>query len=350
VSPLILDPQAIRRLGVHSRCARWLAGMWAGSVTYRRRPCSRTWLATRSCPLNTSKSKKQGDDPVVTHKHEAELKKEVGRLERMKTQSITVEFVETNEQAGKRLFVDINDNVKSVRPDFRQFLDDRSVVGLIAGDVVDSHPLLVGRVESGQEKGFSKTSKAILGAKAVGDIVRAVLVGTVGRVGRRADDELRQRQASATAEVKKFFDLLVNYTDLRKIADDEIEADELRYDSKEPDKAHATMLASTTMLRVLAGVYHDLTVEEPKTKLASDGSPTMTRAEVGVFFRDLGPLLKQVPVRKGSAWLATGAFVEGGSAPTGRHGDVTKLTTQLCTWARNGLPSGDEGVGTALES
>jgi hypothetical protein len=180
----------------------------------------------------------------------------------------------------------------------------------------------------------------LLGAKAVGDIVRAVLLGTVGRVGARVDSELRVQQVAKTDEVKKFLDLLVNYTELRAVADNEVDPDELRYDQRDPDKPHVTMLASTTMLRVLAGTYHDLTtVADPKTKMAFDGLPSMTRTGVGIFFRDLGPLLQELPVRPGSVWYATGLFIEGGSAPTGRHGDMRKLTSLLCRWAREGVPA-----------
>ena len=107
---------------------------------------------------------------------------------------------------------------------------------------------------------------------------------------------------------------------------------------KDPGKLHVTMLASTTMLRVLAGVYHDLTTRDPRTGYAEDDQPAMTRAEVGIFFRDLGPLLRDVPVKRNSIWMDTGAFIEGGAAPSARHGDIGKLTAALCDWARNGIP------------
>ncbi len=260
------------------------------------------------------------------------------KLRRLTVGSLTVQFVEISVEQGRRLFVDINDNVKGVRADFRTYLDDRTAVGLITADVCERHPLLLGRVETGQEIGFSKTSKALLGFKGVSDVVRSVLVGSTGRVGGRVEGELKEHQKAKADEVMKFFDLLVQYTDLRKVADNEVDPPELRYDAKAPGKPHVTMLASVTMLRILAGVYHDLTTKDPKTGDAQDGHPVMTRAEVGIFFRDLGPLLRQVPVALGSVWMDTGTFAEGGSAPIARHGDVGKLTALLCDWARNGIP------------
>lgn len=278
-----------------------------------------------------------GDEATVAAKAK-ELADWEDKLARLTVGSLTVQFVEIGVEQGRRLFVDINDNVKGVRADFRTYLDDRTPVGLITADVCERHPLLLGRVETGQETAFSKTSKALLGFKAVSDIVRAVLVGSTGRVGVRVEDELKEHQKAKMDEVMKFFDLLVQYTDLRKVADNEVDPIELRYDAKDPGKPHVTMLASTTMLRVLAGVYHDLTTKDPRTGYAADGKPVMTRAEVGIFFRDLGPLLKDVPVTRNSVWMDTGAFTEGGSAPTARHGDIGKLTSTLSDWARDGIP------------
>ena len=303
------------------------------------------WLAvetvrTRIAELEAQVAKaKTAGEPNGVAKTQAELRHEQAKLDRLMTQCITIQLVETDEEAGTRLFVDINDNVKSVRADFRTFLDDRSAVGLITGDLIETHPLLVGRVEIGQERGFGRGSKMLIGAKAVSDIVRAVLLGTVGRVGARVESELKGQQAGKTEEVKKFLDLLVNYTDLRKVADNDVNPQDLRYDSKDTTKPFATMLVSTTMLRVLAGVYHDLTAIDPKTGVAYDEGPPMTRAEVGMFFRTLTPLLRDLPVVPGSPWYSTGLFVDGGSAPTGRHGDMRKLTELLCGWARNGLPA-----------
>ena len=54
------------------------------------------------------------------------------------------------------------------------------------------------------------------------DIVRSVLVGSTGRVGARVEDELKEHQKAKADEVMKFFDLLVQYTDLRKVADNEV--------------------------------------------------------------------------------------------------------------------------------
>lgn len=258
-------------------------GCWIAVETVKKRLAELQGLVAKA---------NESGEPNLTARLQAELKEQERKLKRLMTESLTVQFVEVTKETGKRLFVDINDNVKSVRPDFRTFLDDRTAVGLIAGHLCETHPLLVGRVESGQERGFAKGSKMLLGAKAVADIVRAVLVGTVGRVGNRVDDEIRKAQDARTKEVEKFLDLLVNYTDLRKIADNELDPVDLRYDPADPNRPHASMLASTTLLRVLAGVYQDLTiVADPKTKMAADGKPPMTRAEVGIFFRDLDPLL-----------------------------------------------------------
>lgn len=44
--------------------------------------------------------------------------------------------------------------------------------------------------------------------------------------------------------------------------------------------------------------------------------------------------------------MQTGCFMKGGSAPTGRHGEMRRLTEALCKWAREGLP----GVAKIVQS
>jgi hypothetical protein len=77
-------------------------------------------------------------------------------------------------------------------------------------------------------------------------------------------------------------------------------------------------------------VYTTTSSPRPEDRVCTGRQAGMTRAEVGIFFRDLRSLLGQVPIRRASAWMDTCAFTEGGAAPTGRHGDIGKLTTALC--------------------
>src|SRR5262249_12833416 len=83
-----------------------------------------------------SQAQRNGDKSA-----EADLTKQLtdweDKLHRLTIGSLTVQFVEIGVQQGRRLFVDINDNVKGVRPDFRTYLDDRTAVGLITADVCE---------------------------------------------------------------------------------------------------------------------------------------------------------------------------------------------------------------------
>lgn len=69
-----------------------------------------------------------------------------------------------------------------------------------------------------------------------------------------------------------FLDLLVaGFSELRAMIDGELDPGELRVDVS----PHRSMIASATMLRVIAGAYHDLTEEptnigEPKPLKRSD--------------------------------------------------------------------------------
>jgi hypothetical protein len=284
-----------------------------------------------------AKARDQGNLDLV-----ANLRRKLKEVEdtrtRLLAESITVQFVETDEDHAKRLFVDINDNVKGVRPDFRTILNDRDIINVVAVDLIETHPLLKGRVESGQSTAFGPANENLVGAKTVADIVRAIAVGPLGRVGKVKEQEIRNSSAQLTREVSTFFDILMNRTvALAKVADGRLEPKDLRYDAKRPGP-HATLLGSATMLRVLAGVYFDLTT-------GASGRP-MNRSEVGKFIEDIEPLMEAIPMNPdeptGKLWMSTKAFVPDAAAPGARQGQVRSLVTALCGWARNGIPDPSE--------
>jgi hypothetical protein len=74
------------------------------------------------------------------------------------------------------------------------------------------------------------------------------------------------------------------------------------------------------MLRVLAGVYHDLA-----TDLSDD--------EISEFFSKLAPFMG-APLAADSKWLQTGVFEVGATAPKARRQDLQKLTNTIVGWAK----------------
>jgi hypothetical protein len=176
----------------------------------------------------------------------------------------------------------------------------------------------------------SRNNPNFIGAKTVADIARAVQVGANGRVGARVEDELSRNLPDAVARVETFLDLLVAaFPELREVIDGELEPGELRVD----ESPHRSMIASATMLRALAGAYHDLT-----TKPASVGDPKpLKRSELEVFFASLAPKMRIISIAEDDGfWMPTGAFMAGSNAPQGSQGPMTALTRRLVAWARDG--------------
>jgi hypothetical protein len=178
------------------------------------------------------------------------------------------------------------------------------------------HPLFVeGGVEDGQATSMSAANPNLIGAKNVADLVRAVHVGVTGRVGKRVEDELTRNEVLAARRVTQFLNTLVDsFSDLREIVNGETTPIELR---------KKTMLASGTMLRVLAGVYYEL-------KLADEGRTPFSESEIREAFKPLEPRMREIPITEASEyWLKSGAFSVGNHAPQSRQGQLRSLTQTL---------------------
>jgi len=270
------------------------------------------------------------ENPPVIAAMEAGLRKLVDAREKLNREHIAVDLALVSTKQGKQMFVDIANNAKGVNRDFTTILDQRDVINRIAVDLIENHALLNDRVELGQATRMSPTNANFVGAKAVADIVRTVHVGVSGRVGARVEDELSRNLPEAVDKVEKFLDLLVAaFPDLQDMIDDELDPVDLRAEGS----THRSMIASATMMRVLAGAYYELT-----RKPASVRDPkAMKRSEIEVFFAALEPKMRLIPIAEDDAfWLPTGAFMAGTTAPQARQGTISALVRSLVAWARDG--------------
>ncbi|MDR6692529.1 hypothetical protein J2X55_003474 [Microbacterium sp. 1154] len=243
------------------------------------------------------------------------------KRDRVMAEHISIDLAVVNSKESTEMFVDINNNSKGVNPDYTSYLDRRDVVNRVSADLMEKHPLLVGRVEIGQGTRMSMTNPNLLGAKGVADIVRAVHVGASGRIGARVDDEMRADETKAIRRVERFLDVMVDsFPDLQAVRDGALTPIELR---------NTSMLGSLTMWRVLASVYRELTA-------MNDRNPEpFSRIEVQTFFESLGPEMKAIPVTDPeSFWMQTGAFKVGGSAPQAMQGALIQLANALTARAR----------------
>jgi hypothetical protein len=273
------------------------------------------------------RARRNGNEDIIP-----ELTKQLDKLrgtrDRFTREHVSVDIALVATDDAKQMFADINNNAKGVNPDYTTILDQRHVMNRLAAELIEDHPLLKGRVELGQSTRMSSSNPHLMGAKTVADIVRTVLVGISGRVGARVDDELSRNQPEAAKRVSTFLDILVaGFDDLQAVSDGDLEPVELR-DEKSPNRS---MIGSATMLRVLAGFYHEV------TRADDDSPPPMSRAEVETFFRDLAPKLRDIPIADNDDfWLSTGAFIPNTGAPQARQGTMSKLVKSLVEWAESG--------------
>ncbi len=243
------------------------------------------------------------------------LKKLLTARERLANEHLAIDVVAVRGDQRKQMFVDIADNAKGINRDLTTILDQRAAVNRISVELIENHPLLIDRVESGQAARMSSKNPNLLGAKSVGDIVRALNVGVTGRVGKRIDDELATSIVAVTADASRFLDtLVIAFPDLAAVQDGELDPVDLRQHS---------LLGSATMLRVLAGVYRDLSNPD-------DGSNPMTREQITTYFSDLAPEMNRIPIAEDDDfWMPSGAFMPATNAPQAQGGPLRKLVNYL---------------------
>lgn len=255
-----------------------------------------------------SAARKQGH-PELVQRHEAEIRRLEEQRSRFEREQIAVQiYVEDEAEAFKQMFVDIADNALGITSTIRARFDHRKVVNRALDTVLD-HALLKDRVDFQQDR-IAPASPFLMGAKHAADIIRTVQVGISGRISRRQEEELKE--ADLAEKTNNFLDVLVSsFQPLGDVADGKTSPERLRKTS---------LLASTTMLRVLAGVYNELAKDVPDEV-------------AGEFFAKLSPFMS-APVRKDSPWLQIGGeiFSEGASAPKARYQDKELLTNTITRW------------------
>lgn len=259
-----------------------------------------------------ARAKRNGEVSEVIKEITDKIKHLEQQRARLARERISIQImVEDDSMAYKQMFFDIADNALGITSSVRARFDSRKVVNRSLEDVM-KHSLLAGRVDLEQDR-IGSSNPNLLGAKHVADMVRSVAVGVGGRIGRRLEDELRE---DALVELTNgFLDALVDgFPTLGRVADGTVAPEELR---------RASLLGSTSMLRVFAGIYHDL----HSTNWEDD--------DIADFFRQLDPLM-DAPVRADSPWVTEvpdQVFSEGASAPKARNQDLRTLNDTIVGWA-----------------
>lgn len=262
-----------------------------------------------------------GEIPEVVAALSKEREDWADRVNLMNESHVAVTIMEATAKEGRQAFVDIARNAKGITPDFTVVLDERSVVHRIAMDVT-VHPLLDGRVESGQSGRMSKKSANLLGAKSVADIVHGVLVGS-GRVSKGREADIARDETAYKEKVEQFLDGLV--AGFPKTLG-EIESGGLT-----PLKLRETsLLGSSTMLRCLAIVWHNLRGQG------------ISIGDIEKYFKKLEAhmaLGSSGKIEEGrQPWMGTGAFIPESTAPQARQGSIKSLSQAMTNWQSDGIP------------
>lgn len=258
-------------------------------------------------------AKRNGEEAPVLQMFEKQIATLNEQRERFDRERTTVQiFIEDDQMAFKQMFFDIADNALGISSSVRARFDSRKVVNRSLEDVM-KHALLKGRVDPEQDR-MGRNNPNLMGAKHVAEIVRTLAVGIDGRIGRRLEDELRED--ALVEKANNYFDaLLAAFAPLGAVTDNEITTEELRKSS---------LLGSTVMLRVLAGVFAELT-----DKQAFDDE------DVTDFFRKLA-LHMAGPATVDGIWVTRvgdDVFSPGAFAPRSRRQDLKTLRDTMVEWA-----------------
>jgi hypothetical protein len=235
--------------------------------------------------------------------------------QRLATECLGVQImIETDQQRYEQMFFDVADNALGITQAVKVRFDSRKVMNRTL-DAVMRHALLRDRVDEEQDR-ITGPNPNLLGARHVVDIVRTANLGLWSRVSRRQESEL---QGGALVQgANEFFDILLeSFPDLASVADGELAP---------PDLRKRSMLGASTMLRVLAGVYHDL-IEQ-----------NYSEEEITDLFKRLAPWMA-APIPADSPWvrsIRSQVFDPGASAPRSRRQDLTSLNKEIAEWIDEG--------------
>lgn len=269
---------------------------------------SRTSLTRATKRLNA-------DDPdtqeIVTDIQDriAVLNKQRLRFEKERA-SVQI-FVEDGQTEYQQMFYDIADNALGLPASVKARFDTRKAVNRVLQDVL-LHPLLADRVDLESDR-LGRQNLHLLSAKHVVEIIRTMAVGIEGRIGRRVEAELDERDL--LARTNKFFDVLSeSFPQFKDLKAGEISAADLRSSS---------MIGSPVVLRTLAGTYQELRKHG------------VSLVKIKKFFSDLAPFMSRPATKDWVARTGGELFFEGALSPTSRRQDLLALSQMMVEWAEN---------------
>lgn len=218
-------------------------------------------------------------------------------------------YVEPSLDKRKQMFSDMNNTARVVSKAINVAYDSRDPFARAVNDIVASHPLLVGRVDSEASR-VRPGSDAFYTLGAVYDAVKRLFVGQSGRVrqpNQYNEAEIRER-------AKRFFDLLRDARPEFGKATTHEKLDELR---------GRNITFSSTTLRVIAGAVHELVWKDSATE-ASTALKELVEPLAAVDFGPGAPI-----------WRDCGFVTPGKTTPNARAQEIREATQALAAHLRD---------------
>lgn len=223
-------------------------------------------------------------------------------------------IVEEDPAKYRQMFFDIAENAKGIGASVRARFDSRKAVNRALEEIL-RHPLLANRVDIDRDR-LTNNSPDLFTVKHVAEITRALTVGFEGRVGKRTERMLDDKDIAI--KTKAFFDLLVeSFPQYEAILNNQMRPRELR---------EGALLGNAVFVRMLAAVAHDLAEES-----------AWTREMIGDFFKKIGPHANSTAHENSIWWTQIGSpnFALGQVYPSTRRQDAVEVVETLKAWAKD---------------
>jgi hypothetical protein len=289
------------------------------------------WVSISETLINEAKKarenlqgSKAAEDPVGIQVWEEKLKKLNEDQQRLRKEYVTLEILEgVSREEHKQYFHDIAVNARGITKSVTVSFDRRNVMNRVALSLAEAQPLLVGRVDFEKDRVVGGNENFISGRNLV-DVVKHVAIGIDGRMTLRREKSFRESSIETMAD--KFMAALVeSFPEMKKLIDEELHPSDLRQES---------LLGSPTILRVLAGAYHQIAVD-----ITDEDKPFVTSAGDAKARNLFAALSSRMSLPISEEWFGTGYFPERDSkAPSSRSQDLRGLTDLVASWGTSGKP------------
>lgn len=222
----------------------------------------------------------------------------------------------------QQFFVDIAKNALGINKTVQAKFDTSSVINRVSIKLINSHPLLVGRVDL-EKTSCSGENPSFLSVVNVSDITRHACFGINRRVTASKENSYRDSELEAIVEI--FFDSVVrNIRVLSKIIDGSLKPKTLR---------QQYLLGSGTMWRCLAGAFYETCVIADH----DEGTIEVDSKQLRKFEKFLQRFSQSMQLPISRQWFATTLFpTKESRAPSSRAQDLQSMVDLMTAYSANG--------------